>query len=126
MEPLRVLIVDDEEELVTTLVERLNLRNIRTRGVTSGAEALRLISEESFDVILLDVKMPGMDGLKVTRQIKEKHPAVGVVLLSGHGDAKDLETGIQCGACDYLLKPFDIEALVRVLFRAAGKEASSK
>ncbi len=70
MEALRVLIVDDEEELVSALVERLNLRGFPARGVTTGAEALAVLAGQDCDVVLLDVKMPGLGGLEVIRRIK--------------------------------------------------------
>jgi DNA-binding NtrC family response regulator len=125
MEPLRVLIVDDEAELVSALVERLNLRGFRARGVTAGEEALELLGRESYDVVLLDVKMPGLGGLEVIRRIKEERPSLEVILLTGHGSVKSVEEGMALGAFDYLMKPVKIDNLVRVLKRAAEGEDTS-
>jgi DNA-binding NtrC family response regulator len=119
MDPLRILIVDDEEELVSALVERLNLRGFQAQGVTSGAAALEYLEDGECDVVLLDVKMPGLGGLEVIRRIKEMRPSLQVVLLTGHGSVKSVEEGMALGAFDYLMKPVKIESLVRIL-EAAG------
>ena len=120
--PLRVLIVDDEEELVNALEERLNLRGFRAKGVTTGAEALAYLAETPCDVVLVDVKMPGLGGLQLVKKIKEERPKLGVILLTGHGSAKDAEEGMKLGAFDYLMKPVKIDDLVRVLLSAAARE----
>lgn len=123
MEGLRILIVDDEEELVSALVERLKLRGFRATGVTRGEEALGFLREEKCDVVLLDVKMPGLGGLEVIRRIKADHPGLEVVLLTGHGSVKSVEEGMALGAFDYLMKPVKIDNLVRVLSAAgSGRE----
>jgi DNA-binding NtrC family response regulator len=122
MEPLRVLFVDDEEELVSAVVERLELRGVEAVGSTSGEEALRLIEDRQFDVVVLDVKMPGLGGLDVIRRIKARLPDLEVVLLSGHGSAESVEEGMQLGAFDYLQKPIDIDVLLGLLRSAAGRE----
>jgi DNA-binding NtrC family response regulator len=119
MDGLRILIVDDEEELVSALVERLQLRKFVARGVTTGAEALAFLDSEACDVVLLDVKMPGLGGLEVIKRIKRDHPHIEVVLLTGHGSVKSVEEGMDLGAFDYLMKPVKIDNLVRVL-SAAG------
>ena len=124
MDPLKVLIVDDEEELVSALVERLELRAFQARGVTSGSKALEILRSEDYDVVLLDVKMPGIGGLEVIRQIKETKPRLEVVLLTGHGSVKSVEEGMALGAFDYLMKPVKIESLTRVLTAAAGGNRS--
>lgn len=116
----RVLIVDDEVELVSALEERLNLRGFRATGVTTGAEAVTRVAGGDYDVVLLDVKMPGLGGLEVIRQIKTDHPDVQVILLTGHGSAQDASEGMRRGAFDYLMKPIKITDLVRVLHAAAG------
>jgi DNA-binding NtrC family response regulator len=119
---LRVLVVDDEEELVEALVERLNMRGIEAQGVTTGAEALKLVAEDGFDVVLVDVKMPPPGGLDVLRQIKESWPHMAVVVLTGHGSVQDAELGTQLGAFAYLMKPFDIDELTAILLRASENE----
>ncbi|MCP4197960.1 MAG: response regulator [Proteobacteria bacterium] len=122
MEPLRVLIVDDEEELVSTLVERLEIRGIHAHGVTTGKEALVCLQDEVFDVVLLDVKMPEIGGLVVIREIKERLPDLEVILLTGHGSDEDAQKGLELGAFEYIIKPFNLSVLIDVLHRAAGRD----
>jgi DNA-binding NtrC family response regulator len=119
MDSLRILIVDDEEELVSALVERLNLRGFLAQGMTAGTAALQYLEDGECDVVLLDVKMPGLGGLEVMRRIKDMRPRLQVVLLTGHGSVKSVEDGMALGAFDYLMKPVKIDSLVRVL-EAAG------
>jgi CheY-like chemotaxis protein len=121
MASLRVLFVDDEEELVSTVVERLDLRGIEATGATSGQEALNRVEERTFDVVVLDVRMPGLGGLDVIRRLKQTHPDLEVILLSGHGAKEDVEVGLRLGAFDYLQKPVDLEDLIEILRRAAAK-----
>jgi DNA-binding NtrC family response regulator len=122
MEALRVLIVDDEEELVSTLVERLEIRGIHAHGVMAGKEALRCLENKVFDVVLLDVKMPEIGGLQVIQEIKKQWPNLEVILLTGHGSDEDAKKGIELGAFEYIIKPFNLTALIDVLYRAAGRE----
>lgn len=122
----RVLIVDDEEEFVSALAERLNLRGFQARGVTSGREALESIESGWCDVVLLDVKMPGLGGLELTRLIKERRPDLQVVLLTGHTSAGNAEEGRRVGAYEYLMKPVKIGDLVRVLRSAAAGDATEE
>ena len=121
MEGLRVLIVDDEEELVSALEERLKLRGFTAYGVTDGSSALAFLEEKACDVVLLDVKMPGLGGLEVIRRIKAKDPHMEVILLTGHGSVKSVEEGMALGAFDYLMKPVKIDNLVRILAAAGAK-----
>jgi len=125
MEGLRVLIVDDEEELVSALVERLNLRGFEAHGVTDGSAALSFLESEPCDVVLLDVKMPGLGGLEVIRRIKTADPHMEVILLTGHGSVKSVEEGMALGAFDYLMKPVKIDNLVRILSAAGAKGGSA-
>jgi DNA-binding NtrC family response regulator len=120
MSGLRVLFVDDEEELVSAVVERLQLRGIEARGATAGVDALRLVERETFDVVVADVKMPGLGGLEVVRHIKALHPGLQVILLSGHGSQTDAKVGRRLGAFDYVEKPIDIEILIDILHNAAA------
>jgi DNA-binding NtrC family response regulator len=126
MEGLRVLIVDDEDELVSALEERLNLRGFRAKGVTTGADALAYLADAPCDVVLLDVKMPEIGGLEVIRRIKEERPGLEVILLTGHGSAHDVEKGMELGAFDYLMKPVDIDVLVRTLLSATHREGTGE
>jgi len=118
----RILIVDDEEELVSALTERLNLRGFEAIGVTTGTEALDLIEREAFDVVLLDVKMPGLGGMEVIKRIKDTKPELEVVLLTGHGSSQAVEEGKALGAFDYLMKPIKIDALIRILLAATSDD----
>ncbi len=122
MEPVRVLIVDDEDELVSALEQRLNLRGLEARGVTTGADALVCLEEWACDVVLLDVKMPGIGGLELIKRIKEMQPHLQVILLTGWSSAEDAEKGKRLGAYDYLIKPVKIDDLVKVLLSATARE----
>jgi len=121
MDPVRVLVVDDEEELTSAIVERLNLRGFAASGVVTGAEALAWLEENTCDVVLLDVKMPGLGGLEVIQRIKDSHPGLEVILLTGHGSAQDAQQGISLGAFDYLMKPVKIDTLTQLLVSAADR-----
>jgi DNA-binding NtrC family response regulator len=123
---VRVLIVDDEAELVSALEERLALRGFEARGVTTGAEALAVVESDACDVVLLDVKMPGLGGLELTRLIKERRPGLEVVLLTGHTSASIAEEGRRAGAFEYLMKPVKIEELARVLGSAGSRGATAE
>jgi DNA-binding NtrC family response regulator len=115
MEHLKLLFVDDEEELVSAVVERLELRGIAAVGVTSGDEALQKLREEQFDALIIDVKMPGIDGLDVLRTVSRRHPDVKVILMTGHGSAEDSEIGRRLGAVAYLQKPVDLTDLLETV-----------
>lgn len=125
-EPLRVLFVDDESELVTAVVERLQLRGFDAQGETSGSAALGRLRDETFDVVVVDVKMPGIGGLEVIRRIKARTPELEVILLSGHGSATASEEGLELGAFDYLIKPVKIEALVERIRKAAERRSEAR
>jgi DNA-binding NtrC family response regulator len=124
--PVRVLVVDDEEELTSTLVERLRFRNFECDGVTSGVAALETMEKATYDVIVLDVKMPGLGGIEVIERIKHQHPGTEVILLTGHGSASAAESGLNRGAFEYVLKPVKIGALVDMIQRAAGNSRCDK
>jgi len=124
MGALRVLIVDDEAELMTALKERLTLRGFAAEGVTTGADALAYLEKNPCDVVLLDVKMPGLGGLEVIQRIKTRWLSLEVVLLTGHGSVRDVEEGMALGAFDYLMKPVKIEDLIQVLEVAGSKRES--
>lgn len=113
-----VLIVDDEHDFVETLVKRLERRGFLVRGVSSGRGALDLLATHFFDVVVLDVMMPGMDGIEVLREIKISWPQVQVVLLSGHGGEELGLRGMAYGAYAYLLKPVSLKKLVETVYRA--------
>lgn len=120
MDKISVLLVDDEEELVFTLAERLVYRGYDAEGVLSGAEAISRTDERSFDVIVIDVKMPGMNGIEVMKKLREKHPDAKVMLITGHGSIKEGEDGVAEGAVDYLQKPVKLENLIEKIKLAVG------
>ncbi len=125
MEKLKVLLVDDEEDFVSTLSERLQLRNITTLVATDGEEALQIIDTDKPPVVVLDVLMPGMGGLDVLRQIKKSYPRIQVIILTGRGSTKEGIKGMRLGAFDYLMKPVKIEMLMQKMneaFQAAKQE----
>ena len=125
MDLFRVLVVDDEEDFLETLVNRLNKRNIDTTGVLSGEAALEEMKKNLFDVVILDIKMPGgMDGIETLREIKKIQPLAEVLLLTGHGSVETSIEGMKLGAFDYLLKPVKLEELLIKLAQAFEKKDS--
>ncbi|MEJ5357098.1 MAG: response regulator [Desulfobacterales bacterium] len=110
---MKILIVDDEEELASTLAERLSLRGIDGRYALSGDEALRLATEEHFDVAVLDIKMPKLGGIQLKQRLQELRPGMRFLFLTGHGSDRDFEAGVtEVGEKYYLVKPLDIEQLI--------------
>jgi DNA-binding NtrC family response regulator len=112
VENLSVLIVDDEAEFMEILVKRLRKRKLAVSGVTSGEAALKQLQETPFDIVVLDVKMPGMNGLDTLREIKKSYPLVEVIMLTGHADMEAAIEGMDVGAFDYLMKPIEIDELL--------------
>lgn len=110
-EAVRVLLVDDEESYVDTLRKRLARRGLSVRTANSGEQALALLDEEPADVVLLDVKMPGMDGMETLSRIKQAHPHVEVIMLTGHANVDVAIHGMEQGAFDYLMKPAEMDDL---------------
>lgn len=108
----RVLIVDDEKDFVETLAERLTIRNMEVESVSSGTEALDRIKQVDFDVVLLDVLMPGMDGIETYAEIRKINTVTQVIMLTGHAKIEVAIDGIKEGVYDFLLKPVNIEDLV--------------
>ncbi|MBI4776754.1 MAG: response regulator [Deltaproteobacteria bacterium] len=123
MDSFRVLVVDDEEDFLETLVNRLQKRSIDTVGVKSGEEAVQNVKGKLFDVILLDIKMPGgMDGIEALREIKKIQPLAEVILLTGHASIETSIEGMKLGAFDYLLKPVKLEELLTKMAQAFEKK----
>ena len=112
MDRAKVLIIDDEEELVTTLLERMQMRGLPAEGVLNGKDGLHRLAEGGFDVVVLDLMIPGFSGQQVLQTIREKFPAVRVLLITGHGADPESEAHLQPGAGDILLKPFRIETMI--------------
>ena len=110
---MKALLVDDEKELVTTLAERLNMRGVNAQWATSAEEALTRLQTETFDIAVLDVKMPKMDGLLLKKQMQELCPRMKFIFVTGHGSSHDFETGAsEVGEDYYLAKPLNIDDLI--------------
>jgi DNA-binding NtrC family response regulator len=118
---IKVLVVDNEVEFASTLVERLRLRNIVAKGVFSGEDALSMITDCSPDVIILDLQMPDMSGLNVLSKVKDIDPTIEVILLTGHGSFEAGITGMELGAFDYIIKPVDLTLLMEKIAEAYKK-----
>jgi DNA-binding NtrC family response regulator len=115
MEKPIILLVDDEERFLVTTRKVLDKKGYEVLTAASGAGALSTLGEKIVDVVILDVKMPGMDGIATLKEIKRRHPLVEVIMLTGHGTLESAVEGLKCGATDYLTKPSDIgELLVKV------------
>jgi DNA-binding NtrC family response regulator len=106
-----VLLVDDEPDFLYPLVKRLSKRNLVIESASSGQEALDFIQQKKIDVVVLDVKMPGMDGLETLRKIKAHNGLIEVIMLSGHASLDAAIEGMESGAFDYLMKPVDFDEL---------------
>jgi len=118
-----ILLVDDEEDFLETLTKRLEKRGIDVKGVRSGEEALEALKENPFDVIILDIKMPGgMDGIEALREIKKIQPLSEVILLTGHASVETSIEGMKLGAFDYLLKPIKLEDLLKKVAEALERK----
>lgn len=119
----RVLLVDDEAPFVEALAKRLDKRGLEVLVAYSGPEALQKLDQESHaDVVVLDVKMPGMDGIEALKQIKAAHPMVEVIMLTGHATVDSAIEGMKLGALDYLMKPCDMEVLMAKVQEAKLKK----
>ncbi len=123
--PSRVLLVDDEREFVQTLSERLEMRDVGSAVAYDGESALRMVEDDEPEVIILDLRMPGIDGIEVLRRVKQSHPHIEVIILTGHGSEEDQKTCMELGAFAYLQKPVDIEALSETLRQANEKARES-
>jgi len=118
-----VLLVDDEAEFVETFSERLAMRNLEVSKAFSGEESLRIIeTNKNIEVVILDVKMPGMDGVETLAEIKKSYPLVEVIMLSGHADVESAIDGMKQGAFDYLMKPCDMDQILAKVTEAAAKK----
>ncbi len=119
--PSKILLVDDEREFVQTLSERLLMRDMGSAVTYDGESALDLVKEEDPDVMILDLKMPGIDGIEVLRRVKQTNPEIEVVILTGHGSDADKEKCMELGAFAYLQKPVDIALLSETIKQANEK-----
>jgi DNA-binding response OmpR family regulator len=124
MDKLSALLVDDEEELVSTLGERLELRGIDTQIATDGESALEIMKTNPPQVVVLDVMMPGMGGIQILEQMKLLNIRIPVLLLTGYGSKNKGLEGVEMGAYDYLMKPMNIDELIAKMHEAVGSNKS--
>lgn len=127
--PTKVLIVDDEKDFVEMFSLRLTAEGEKVSTAYSGKAALAALADTAadVDVVVLDIRMPGMDGIETLREIKARHPLVEVILLTGHGSTETAVEGMKLGAFDYLMKPADFEDIKQKLEKAkARKEAQQE
>jgi CheY-like chemotaxis protein len=119
--PSRVLLVDDEREFVQTLSERLELRDMGSAVAYDGESALTLVDEDDPEVMIIDLKMPGIDGMQILKQVKATRPEIEVIVLTGHGSEDDRRRCMELGAFAYMQKPVDIDELSATLKKAHEK-----
>ena len=112
MEKLKLMIVDDEERFLATTQKLLQKKGVDVVTASSGAEALEKLRAHSVHVVILDVKMPGMDGVATLREIKRQFPMVEVIMLTGHATVESAVEGLKTGAVDYLMKPADLDQIL--------------
>jgi len=117
----KVLLVDDEKDFIEGLSERLKVRGVEVSCSTTGKDAIDLVHDEEFDVVVLDLNMPEMDGLEVLKKLKEESPETEIIMLSGHGTVKTSTEAIKLGAEDFLEKPLDMNKLLEKISEAKDK-----
>jgi DNA-binding NtrC family response regulator len=123
---VKVLLVDDEEQFVEVLAERLEARGFRVQTALSGDQGLAKLQEQEADVVILDVQMPGMDGVETLREIKRIKPLIEVIMLTGHATIESGIQGLKLGAYDYLMKPTETEDLVGKILRAYARKSEQE
>jgi two-component system, OmpR family, response regulator len=123
MDTFRVLIVDDEDDFREAIIKRLRARKVEVEGADSGPKALDMVAQQDFDVVVLDVKMPGMDGIETLRALKLQKPLVEVIMLTGHASVESGIQGMQLGAFDYVMKPVALDDLMDKLRQAHERRA---
>jgi DNA-binding NtrC family response regulator len=122
----RLLIVDDEEQFIEALSERLSVRDYEVMTSLTGEEALEKINNYNFDVVILDVRLPGIEGTEILREIKRLKPLTEVIMLTGHGTVEMAIAGMKLGAFDFLVKPCDTEDLIIKIDRAHDRKAEQE
>jgi CheY-like chemotaxis protein len=118
MEQIKILLVDDEEDFVKTLSDRMQIKNLDSDFVLSGEQALESLGTLIPDVMVLDLKMPGINGIEVLRRVKKSYPQVQVIILTGHGGEQEKRESSNLGAFDYFVKPVDIDDLIQSIKNA--------
>jgi DNA-binding response OmpR family regulator len=122
MEEFKVLLVDDEQDFVESLAERVKMRDVESDVALDGKEALERVEQDVPDVMVLDLKMPGIDGMEVLRRVRKAYPDVQVIILTAHGTDKDEDEARRLGAYEYLRKPVPIDKLVKIMKAAYKKK----
>ena len=122
----RLLIVDDEDQFVEALSERLSMRDYDVTTVQTGEDAIEKITNYNFDVVILDVRLPGIDGTEVLREIKNLKPLTEVIMLTGHGTVEIAIEGMKLGAFDFLMKPCETEELTVKIEKAHDRKAEQE
>ncbi|MGE4552733.1 MAG: sigma-54-dependent transcriptional regulator [Desulfovibrionaceae bacterium] len=118
----RVLVVDDELDFLELFTKRFQRRGLDVASCSNGPDALRYLDEHEMDVVVLDVRMPKMDGIEVLKEIKKRHPAVQVIMLTGHGSVNSGIQGMSHGAYDYVMKPFNLDDLMGRITQAVERK----
>ena len=124
-EKIKILLVDDEREFVETLSERIKMRDLAADVALDGEKALEIVDDEVPDVMVLDLKMPGIDGMEVLRRVKKAYPKVEVIILTGHGSEKHEKEARRLGAFEYLQKPVEIDQLIKKIKSAYKKKVDN-
>jgi DNA-binding NtrC family response regulator len=122
---LRILLIDDEKQFVGILAERLKFRGFNVRTALSGEEGLETLMEEAADVVILDIRMPGKNGIQILKEIKQMSPQTEVILLTGHASVETAIDGVKHGAFSYLVKPTDLAGLLDTINQAAERSRNN-
>lgn len=125
MKPIKVLLVDDEKDFVTTVSDRIKECRFESDTALSGEQAIELVTNQVPDVMVVDLKMRGLDGLQVLKHVKKKYPDIQVIILTGYGSLQDKVTAISLGAFAFMEKPLDFDDLVRTI-KAAYQEKNPR
>ena len=123
---VKVLLIDDEDQFVDALAERLEFRGFSVTKAFSGDEGLEKLKQQETDVVLLDVLMPGKDGVETLREIRAMYPMVEVMMLTGHGTIDTAIEGLKLGAYDYLMKPTETGDLIDKILKAYARKAEQE
>ncbi|GAB6908224.1 Response regulator receiver domain protein [Desulfosarcina cetonica] len=123
MELMKMMLVDDEERFLSTTKKLLERKGFEVQTASSGKEALDLLRTHPVHVVILDVKMPGMDGVATLREIKRQYPMVEVIMLTGHATMESAMDGLKSGAVDYLMKPANLEEIIEKAVGAYNRRA---
>lgn len=122
MSAINLLLVDDEEQFLSTTKMLLDRRGVKTITCSNGFDALDVLHERRIDVVVLDIKMPGIDGIDVLSKMKQLHPEVEVILLTGHASVETAVEGLKLGAFDYLTKPANVDGIMAKVEQACEKK----